>query len=98
MEVIVDVEELFAGFGSTSAAVTVAVLDIGPGVDEVFTTRLMRALPPFANPPSAHDRAVVPLDDPCDGVAETNVVPVGSASVTTTLLCGAGPLLTTPIV
>jgi hypothetical protein len=99
MVLIVDVEELFAGFGSTSTAVTVAVLDTAPGgVDVVVSTRLIVALPPFANAPTAHDTVVVPLQDPCDGVAETNVVPAGSTSVTTTLLAAPGPLLTTLIV
>ena len=32
---------------------------------------------------------------PCDGVADTNVRPAGSASVTTTPVAGLGPLLAT---
>lgn len=36
--VIVEVDELFARFGSNSVAVTDAVLDTGPGVDGVSTT------------------------------------------------------------
>jgi hypothetical protein len=95
---IVDVDELFAGFGSVCVAVTVTVLDTGPGVDEVVSTRLIVALPRFANVPIAQDTVVVPLHDPCDGVAETNVVPAGSTSVTTTLLAALGPLLATVIV
>lgn len=98
MVVIVDVEELFAGFGSGSDAATVAVLDMAPGVEEVFSTRVIVALPPVANAPTAHDTVVVPLQDPCDGVAETNVAPAGRTSVTTTPLAALGPLLTTLIV
>jgi hypothetical protein len=93
--VIVDVEELFAGFGSVSVAVTVAVLDTEPGVGEVVSTRLIVALPPFASEPREHVTVVVLLHDPCDGVAETNVVPAGSTSVTVTLLAAPGPPLAT---
>ena len=88
---IVDVEELFAEFGSDDVAVTVAVLDTWPGVDAVVSTRVIVALPGFANVPIAQDTVVVPLHDPCDGVAETNVVPAGSTSVTTTPTSAAMP-------
>jgi hypothetical protein len=95
MVLIVEVEELLAGFGSICVAVTVAVLDTVPGVDGVVSTRLIVALPPLANAPAAHVTVVATLQDPCDGVAETSVVPAGRTSDTTTLLAAPGPLLTT---
>ena len=90
-------KELLAGFGSVCVADTVAVLDTTPGVDAVVSTRVIVALPPFDNVPTAQDTVVVPLHDPWDGVAETNVVPAGRVSVTTTLFALPGPLLTTLI-
>ena len=41
---------------------------------------------------------VVPLQLPCVGVAETNVVPAGIASVTVTFAAAVGPALLTAIV
>jgi hypothetical protein len=95
---IVDVAVLFPGFGSEPAALTVAVLETVPGVDEVFTTMLIVALPLLVNIPRAQETVDdVLLHDPCDGVAETNVVAAGRVSVTTTLLAALGPLLATLI-
>ena len=91
----VAVEELFVGSGSSSNAVTEAVLETVPGAEGTFSTRLIVAPPPFASVPSVQVTVVVPLHDPCDDVADTNVDPEGTTSVMTTLLALPGPLLTT---
>jgi hypothetical protein len=96
--VIVAVEELFAGFGSVCPPETVAVFETCPGVDAVVTTRVIVAPAPLARVPTAQVTVVVPLHDPCEGVAETKLVPAGSASVMLTPLAASGPLFTMLIV
>jgi len=96
--VIVNVEELLAGFASTCFAVTVAVLVTVPGDEDDFTTRLIVAVAPVANTGRAHDTVAVPVHDPRDGVAETNVVPAGRMSVTTMPVAVPRPVLRTVIV
>ena len=64
MTVIVDVLELFAGFGSGLVVATEAVLDIGPGVEGRVRLREMVADPALARVPSVHVTVVVPLQLP----------------------------------
>jgi hypothetical protein len=96
--VTVDVDALFAGFPSGLDVVTVAVFDTGPGVDGRVTASAIVADPPFAIVPSEHVTVVVALQLPWLGVADTNVVPGGRTSVTTTFAADAGPAFDTAIV
>jgi hypothetical protein len=45
----------------------------------------MYAESPSGSVPRLHEMSVVPVHDPCVGVAETNVTPAGSESVAWTL-------------
>src|SRR5688500_151535 len=86
---------LFPGVGSTSGVlVTVAVL-VNEPEDGGVTTSVIVALVPLAIAPSVQVTVVVPEQLPCDGVAETKVVPAGSTSVTTTFDAVSGPALLT---
>ena len=88
------VEELSAGFGSVSVAVTLAVFVIeGAEAAEGVTTMLTVALLPDARLPRAHVTVVVPPQEPWLGNAETNATVGGSGSVTVTLVAPAGPWL-----
>jgi hypothetical protein len=58
-------------------------------------TRVIVALAPLAIVPKLQVTVPVPLHDPCDGVAETNVSPDGSTSVTTAAVALLGPALLT---
>jgi len=53
--------ELFAGVGSVSSAVTVAVFEIVPLVAVTVAAMEIVAFPPFANPPRLQVMVVVPL-------------------------------------
>ena len=75
-----------------------AVFDTGPGVDGSVTMRVIVADAPFASVPRVQVTVVVPLQLPWLGVAETNDVPAGSASVTTTFAAALGPAFDTAIV
>ena len=95
------VDVLFSGAGSVAAEETVAVLEmIVPAVnpEPVWTTREIVAFPPFAIVPRLQVTVAVPLHDPAEGVAETNVTPAGSVSDTLTLVAALGPALFTVIV
>ena len=92
------VEELFPGVESVVALVTVAVLLKVPGVDGAVTIKVIVAVDPLFIVPRAQLTAVVPLHVPCEGVAETKVVPVGIVSATTTLVAADGPLFVTVMV
>ena len=99
--VVVAVDALFAGVGSVAAEETVAVLEmIVPAVnpEPVWTTREIVAFPPFAIVPRLQVTVAVPLHDPAEGVAETNVTPAGRVSDTLTLVAALGPRLFTVIV
>jgi hypothetical protein len=85
--VVVDVAELFAAVGSAVVELTEAVLLMTvPSATEgpTCTTRVIVGDAPFAIDPSAQETVVVPAQEPCDGVAETKVVPVGRVSFTVT--------------
>src|SRR5438105_10918486 len=82
----VDVELLFARFGSVSVAETVAVSVRVPGAPGVLITSVTVALAPLANPPIEHVTFVVPLHAPWLEAVETSDVPVGKASVMTTFV------------
>lgn len=98
MTVMVEVLVLLARFGSVLDVVTVAVFDTGPGVDGSVTVKVIVAEAALAKVPRLQVTVVVPLQLPVFGVAETNVVPAGRMSVTTTFVADAGPLLVTPMV
>ena len=89
---------LFAVLGSLMADDAVAWLVIDPvdcGVTWIWTL----ALAPFPIVPSGH--VTVPADCeqvPCEGVAETNVTPAGSVSLTDTDGALEGPVFCTPTV
>ena len=46
-------------------------------------------------PPRLQVTVVVPLHEPCVGVAEVNLTPAGKSSVSVTFEAGEGPLLVT---
>lgn len=96
--VTVAVLVLFVMTGSTFALVTVAVFATGPVVGGRVTIREIVAVPAFATVPSEQVTVVVPLQVPWLGVTETNVVPAGSTSVTTTFSAAFGPASPTVIV
>ena len=50
------------------------------------------ALEPTASPPRLQFTGPLPLQLPCVAVADTNVIPAGSVSVTTTFVAAPGPL------
>ena len=91
----VAVEELLAMFGSVFAAETRAVLTTGPAVARLVTTSATVAEPPFGTEPMEHTTALVPEQEPWDGVAETKVTPAGSTSVTVTPVAVLGPAFAT---
>src|SRR6266699_2621705 len=80
--VVVAVPELLAGSGSAVVELAVAVFvttaSRKPG--STCTTSVTVADAPLAIEPSAHETVAVPAQAPCDGVAETNVVPGGRVS------------------
>jgi hypothetical protein len=88
------VDELLLMSGSSSIAVTLAVFDNVPGACGV-TVMLIIALPPFPTDPRLQVTVAVPLQVPCDGIAETKLTPPGRVSVTVTLVAGEWPLLAT---
>ena len=47
--------------------------------------------------PKLQVTVVVPVHDPCVGLAETKVTPAGSVSVMTVFVAGEGPLFVTTI-
>jgi hypothetical protein len=91
----VAVEELLAMFGSVVAAETRAVLAIGPAEAGPVTTSATVAEPPFGTEPMEHTTALVPEQEPWDGVAETKATPAGSTSVTVTPVAVLGPAFAT---
>lgn len=86
-----EVDELLGRLGSLVAELTVAEFETEPLVAETVTTSTTVAFAPFARVPREHVTVVVPEHVPWDGVAETNVIPAGSASVMTTLVAALGP-------
>jgi hypothetical protein len=96
--VTLDVEVLFAVFGSGVVETTVAVLAIVPDALGLRTTNAIVAEPPLAIVPSEQMTALLKVQDPCDGDAETNVVPAGKMSVTVTPAAEMGPAFVTAMV
>ena len=96
--VTVAVALLFAGTGSVSVAVTLAVFAIVPPTTGAVTTSATVIELPEASAPAEHVTVAVPVQVPCDGVADTNVVPAGSTSATVTPVAPLGPLFVTVIV
>jgi hypothetical protein len=93
--------ELLPGLASAVAtatsgalAVAVFVITVPPGTEgSTWTTRVMVADAPFAIVPRSQVTVVMPAHDPWDGVADTNVVPAGSVSVTLMFWASDGPAL-----
>jgi hypothetical protein len=89
---------LFSGFKSASKLVTVDVFATAPGRMGV-TTMVTVAVAPFASAPSV--QVTVPsswLQLPCVGVAEPNVTPAGSTSISVAAAAASGPPFPTVIV
>ena len=91
---VVIVDELFVESKSVSVPETVAELATCPWAVGV-TTIVTNALPPEASDPKLQLTVLVPLHDPCVGVAEPNVRPPGKTSLTLTPVAFAGPLFVT---
>ena len=90
----ITVDELFAGFGSVSTEVTVAVFETDPPAVGAVTTSVNVVEAPLFSVSTEQVIVVVPVHEPA-GVAETKVVPGGSTSVTTTEVAAAGPAFAT---
>ena len=89
---------MFAGVGSFSAAVTVAVFETTPAPAGIWMVNVIVALPPLFSAPREQITVVVPLQTPCVVCADTNVVPAGRMSVTVTADAPVGPLFVTTMV
>jgi hypothetical protein len=89
------VEELFDVTGSGVVESTVAVLVSEPAEPGLITTITTVAVPPLAMVLREQETVLVPEQDPCDGVAETNVVPAGKTSLTVTPAAELGPAFVT---
>src|ERR1043165_4225563 len=88
---VVAVAVLLVGSGSASVPVTVAEFVNCPaegGVTAIVTVALPRA----AILPRLQFTVAVPLQLPCEVVAEINVSPAGNASATLTFVAVPGPL------
>jgi hypothetical protein len=104
--VVVDVELLFAPFGSDVAAVTVAVFERtfpAARVGSTLTTSVKIALVTPSDPSEQLIAPVAPTagvvhDHPPGVESETNVVPAGSVSASATVVALLGPALLTVIV
>src|SRR5689334_9371142 len=92
--VVCRLAELSVRSGSFSDPATLALFVNVPG-DCGTTTTLMMAWELRASDPRLHVTVVVPLQEPCVGVADTKLTPAGKLSVATTLVAGDGPLLVT---
>ena len=93
VKVVVDV--LFAAFGSGVDEATVAVFTTVPDALGLLTTTWTVATPLANIVPREQLTVLVPEQDPCDGAAETNVVPDGRASLTVTPAARLGPAFPT---
>jgi hypothetical protein len=89
------VERLLAVFGSGVVETTVAVFATGTDMRGLTTTSTTVAERPAATVPREQLTVLVPEQNPCDGVAETNVVPAGRMSATVTPAAGLGPAFAT---
>ena len=94
------VAELFAGSSGVEVVTPAAfVITVSNGVaGSTCTTSVTVADAPFATAPRLQVTAAVPVQVPCDGVAETNDVPAGSVSFTVTACATEGPPLDAVIV
>src|SRR5205809_5364319 len=81
---------LFAGFGSASLPLTVAVLVMVPAVAGAVALVVNVALAPAARLPT--EQVTVPAEFVHPVLAETKVTPAGRVSVTVTPVAGLGPL------
>ncbi len=98
---VLAVERLSAGSGSSTELVTRAVLSTGLSAADVSTVaaRVTVALAPLASVPIAQITCA-PLTEhvPCEAVRSCSVVPVGRSSVTTTPVAALGPSFVATIV
>ena len=83
---------LFGRLGSGTELVTVAELLSVPAVVGM-TLMVTVAVPLLASVPRAQVTLLVPLQLPCEAVAETKVTFAGSASEVVTPVAASGPLL-----
>jgi hypothetical protein len=88
---------LLPAAGSVLLVETDAVLTTVP-VAVGVTTMLIEADAPLASDPSVQETVVVPVHEPVEGVADTNVTVAGSVSVMVTFVAVSGPRLDTPMV
>src|SRR5947209_17872729 len=92
------VAELLFGFGSFSAAATEAVLETDVLLFGILSVSVIVGDEALASEPSAQVIGEPLTQVPCVVSADTNVVPAGSVSDTTTLLAPVAPLFSTVIV
>ncbi len=88
-------EELLLVFASGVVEMTVAVFVSGPGVFGAVTATTIVAEAPLAIAPREQVTELVKEQDPCVGVADTNVAPGGRISVTVTAAAEMGPAFAT---
>src|SRR5215510_7838506 len=94
--VVLAVDELFAVDGSGTGLETVAVFAMVPDAEvAVDADRLTVAVPPGASVPIEQLTVLVPEQLPCVEFADTKLNPLGSTSVTVTVVASLGPLLVT---
>ena len=96
--VVSAVEVLLAGAGSGVVAVTVAVFDsVAAWTGAVTTTVMVAAVPPDVSKGSVQVADTFPAFEQLhpDPVADTNVTPAGSVSVTDRPAASAGPAFAT---
>jgi hypothetical protein len=91
-------DEVSPPSGSATVDVTEALFEIVPLVAVTSVCREMVAFDPLLIVPRLQVTVVVPLQVPCDGVAEMSCRPAGSVSVTTTPVAADGPAFVTVIV
>ena len=66
-----------------------------PAAAVTFTVKVTIAVPFTARSPMAHRTVAVPVQVPAVVETLAKVLPTGTLSLTTTLVAGSGPLLTT---
>src|ERR1700722_4940211 len=88
---VMAVAELFVATGSVVVDVSLTTFVSVEAVAGEVTLIVTVAVVPFVIVPSAQVTVTVPLQVPCEGVAEINVVPAGRGSVSTTAAASTSP-------